>query len=299
MSTAGYELMGVSINGSEITGIRRQNVSTGLAALLQGGGGSVDRTFGGIMDFAPVLSFTTCDLATALGVAGIAGAALTSTGAVFGFQAGSSSGGRASTYMALSAALGLIVPVRLTASQGREAELELAVYAIGDASNAPLASSAEALTRTQGATAKWTLGPLSIGAGAYPISDITIDFGINVRQVADSGMPWPTQAYIQTRAPQISATLIDQSLLATLLASGSPGLTFSSLAAKFRKIPQGGAARTAAATEEHISVTATKGVATLDTTSGDHGSGVTSTITCSPVHDGTNPVLAIDTTAAL
>ena len=99
------------------------------------------------------------------------------------------------------------------------------------------------------------------------------------------------------RQPSITIRTAEALALNTFgLAGTAQGVTDSVV--YFRKKDEGGTV-VANATEEHISFTVDEGIITVDDVTGPHGDILGSQVVITPTYDGTNAIMAIDTTAAI
>ncbi|GMW02649.1 MAG: hypothetical protein AMXMBFR84_37850 [Candidatus Hydrogenedentota bacterium] len=292
-----YVLGGIKTNVGEIGGITDVTFDNGIQAVLNGSGGAVDNTYAAMLYAEPLLRFTSTDIFACLGQAGISGTSLSSW--IAAFQLATNKGTRTGTWRQLTGASALLVPVSIQAAQGREATIEMAVYPIGDATNAPVGINTSDPSVTQVSAKKYTLGPLELNTAAIEIQSIRIDMNYQIERRSHSGLPWPTHVNLNMRAPKITFTSIDAEKLAAVFGTNEVAETITALEVWLYKMAEGGAARVALATEEHIKFTGTEGIAYMTSMGGSRGGDAVSEYQCDLVYDGSNAVLAFDTTAAI
>lgn len=297
MANETHSLMGLKHATTEIGGLTTINAQHNIEDVIRGGSGSVYPTFGGIMSQKPGVSFTTLHVAAALALAGISGSA--PNAAEFVFQRNTLFGTRAANYVKLTPYKTLWIPRRLSAQHNQPATIEYYVHCFGDASNKPVGYSTNSGTYSQVVSEMFTLGPQSIEDVDFEATSLDIDFGIEVEMDGHSGIDYPIWGYIKSVAPTVTIKTHNLDKLATLVPANAAGLAVTSWVGFLRKIAEGGDARVADATAEHIQIEATEGVAYFTQAGGDHGSTQSMDITLKPTYDGTNAIFQIDTTAAI
>ncbi len=292
-----YRLTGAYVNSSVIGGITNQQLSPGVQTLIQGGSGSVEPTWGGVMKIMPVLSFTTVHIAQALSAIPLmTGRSGTNGQCKLAFE-----NVETGAYLTLTPYKWLAVIRSIDASQDQEASCNVSIMAIGDTSNAPLAISTTASPMTKVVSEKFTIGPVVVnGSISYETQSISIDPSIEESMLSDSGALWPTSGYIRSnREPKISVATRDLSKSLALMATTNAGLTLTGIVAYFRKKVEGGAGNAANNAGSHIAISGTKGVAYISDLSGAHGSESTLQVDASLVNDGINSALLVSTAASI
>jgi hypothetical protein len=273
-------------------------VTSGIQAIVQGGSGSVDPTFAGIMFADPRIEFDTPHVAAGLAAIGIAGDIPTTL--LASFEQNTLGGLRSGTHRTVIPTAALIVPRTLSVVQNSEAMISYEVFMYGNTTTAPFTVDTGAQTVAQTVSEKFTLGECSLGGTDFEAQSLTIDFGIEVAVHSSSGLPWPLHVAIRNRRPSISITTLDLTKLATVFpGSGALGLTVTSGIMYLQKIAAGGGTRVAAITAEHIKFTVTEAVAHFTTTGGGHNEESMMNITIEPAYDGTNAIIQIDTASAI
>lgn len=297
MANNTFSLYGVKLDSNVIGGITDMQPSRSAQALIQGGSGAVYPSYGGIMKSDDRVQFTTLQLAQMLALCGIVGYAPTT--ADFAFQLNTEMGARAATYRKLASYKTLIVPRRLSLAQNREATLSVEALACGDASNAPFSLGTGSLSFTQAITEKFTLGPMQINGTDVQLQSLDHDFGLDVKPIENNGSPWCLGYWIGEAKPVTEIVTNDLTLLSLFVSGTALGLAVTSAVFFAQKIAEGGDARVAAATEEHIKFTIEEAVAHMTSAGGGHGSEAPLSARIEHVYDGTNAITQIDTTAAI
>ena len=283
-----------------------QNIGLGISRFLEGSDGEVDNRYVSINEQKPMIGFTTTAIATALGLAGISGVGidvdvpLTLGSLEAFFQLLVEGGTRAATATKLTINEGILIPRSLSASQGAVAKLSMEAHATYDGTNNPivLLASQTIPTITPGVAELFTLGPVQInGVAVNGVTDLSVEFGIELIVEGSDGEPWPRFVAIMRRSPSISFTTPDAGLLTTLGISGkAQGATDSVV--YFRKIAEGGT-RKLDATAEHIKISIDEGIINVEDASASHGSTYGLRCTITPTFDGTAAVLVIDAASAI
>lgn len=293
-----YSLLGIKNDSAVIGGIRNQMVTSGIQTVVQGGSGSIDPSFTGVMFADPRIEFETVEIAEALTACGIAGDLPTTL--LCAFEANTLGGVRSGTHRTVTPFGALIVPRTLSVSQNSEATISYEIFCYGDATNAPFSVSTSAQTIGQVVSEKFTLGKCTLGGTDFEAQSLNINFGIEVAVHSNSGVPWPLHVSIRNRRPVITITTLDVTKLATVWpGSGAMGLGVSSGIFYLQKIAEGGGTRVAAATAEHIKFTVTEALATVSTIGGSHNAEVAMGITIEPAYDGTNAIIQVNTASAI
>ena len=282
-----------------LAGLRQRSVNPNIEQFILTSDGNVDPTYVAINSAKPGITFDLSDLKAFLDSCGIAGCQLVDADTYF--QQVNPYGTRktGANHLKLSIADGMMVPRTLTASQGQLAQLAAELWAISSDGSAPLEMTAsQALPGGAGTSVAWTLGPVSInGAAVEGIEQVTVDFGIQVDVIASDGAVYPSYVYIASRQPKITLRSMDSLLFDTIgLEGAAQGVTDSVV--WFRKCVRGGA-RVADETEEHVSFTVDDGMITCGAVGVSQGQRIGTEIVITPIYDGQNAVVVVDTTAAI
>lgn len=245
----------------------------GATPIIERAGGNIDPALIGISVFEPVTSLTTTDLLTALGISGFLASGyycddvsilpLNSRehGAVFS---------AAASHVAISGALGLLIPMSLEApanngSATLQAEMHW-VSADGFAA-CPVASTGNALT-TGTFVGSFCCGKAFInGTKVETLQSFTINTGITVEIQRDSGSPYPFKIFITKREPTIDLVFENEAqalpfLNAAAVLSGSGG------AGMYLRKRADASTFVADATTAHIKVGFLSGLSRLESFSG-------------------------------
>ena len=294
-----HELYAVTVNAVFMDQVSDYMCSLAVQEAIANGDGLVDPTFVATGSQAPRLSWTSSKVATILGSCGISGLALSSTLTAF-FQQITKGGTRAgaSSHIRLTVNEGLVLPRTLNADQA-SASLSLECIATYDGTNNPIVIAAgQSLTGTPSVTEQFVAGPVSInGTTLNAVQSITIDFGIAETVAAGDGQVWPTFVAIGERRPRITIQSLDVGFLNTTGISGVAQSASDSVIF-LRKVAKG-ATRVADDTAKHISFTIDDGMIITRSVGGSHGSPQMAEIEIIPTYDGSNAIMAIDTTAAI
>lgn len=295
-----YDIAGISIGGVYLGGITSQSFTPGVSELRQGTSGTIWPSWVNMMSGAPMFSFTTVDIGTALGITGFACTAFSATPVEVIYRAKTIGGvwTSGSTHMKVSISAGLIAPRTLSASHGGEATMSFDVYSYSSTDTSPITISSVANPHSPELTTprKFTLGKFKFGTNIVPVTSVSISPGADVEVLSHSGRVYPSYIGVREYRPIISITSTDPSPITTIGNSGAvctPGVT-----AYFQKMAQCGA-RVAAATAEHVKVTTTTGLMILRSTSGSHrGTGLFN-YEYVPTWDGTNDMMQLSTASAI
>lgn len=207
-----YKFVGVQLNSTWIPAIDG-SVDPAINAFLNGAGTSLYPTFGGLNTSKPVATFTTEACATALGVCGIDGLAITTAVMHFAKQAtlGFSSG---TDHVTITINDGLACIESIGASGQEPAKIAYRLYAIHDGTNAPLIYSGGASAPSPDALAeKFFLGPVK-GSALFEVQSWQYNTNFSIKHETHTGLMYPTFAGIQGGDPQVDIVTLDSGLLA-------------------------------------------------------------------------------------
>ncbi len=206
-----YKLYSVNVNGANtITGIQSQNIDPSITELIKGSDGEVYVRFSGIQQATPAVDFSTCHITSVLDLTGITGL-LCSSSSVFSFQKVLCGGTRdTGNGIKLTAATGFLYPKTISAATNSEATIScgyIGSNSTGLTNPFIIGSGCPAATQT-GITSLYTVGPIVIGSTTVTqVSNINIDFGIQVQPHHGDGLPYPDCIYIEQIVPRFTATL--------------------------------------------------------------------------------------------
>jgi hypothetical protein len=286
--------------------IQNFSIRTGIATALLSGDGAVDPTFVATSTQNPGITFDSTALATILAACGIDGAVIDADGAEPGlecwFQAMADGGLRASgsSHLKFTAKKGILIPQAIQASHGGIASMGLVAVLVWDGANDPIViADNQALSGSPAVGEAFTVGPVTInGTTLEGIQQTTIDPGIKVTSKGGGGEVWPTFVGISSRTPGIVVRTTDVSVLATLGLLGTAQGATDSVVYLRKKAPDG-AGNVADGTGEHISVTMDAGkISVSEASVNQDGEGIAEVV-FTPACDGSNPIIAISTSAAI
>jgi len=299
--TTVHTLYGVKVESTYIDQITNFTVSPNVNEWILAADGQVDPTFVAVGEARPVIGFTTTACKTALGTAGIAGKSfvIANGGLLAYFQKVAEGSTRSapgsSNHIKLTADDGILLPRRMSATQGQVAEIEYEAVISSSDDNTPIATAASqaldpAVAPTVGEA--YTVGAVSLnGNTVNGVQSITVDFGLTEYVLAGDGSAWPTFVAINERRPSITVTTHDLDLITTGLATGLDGVaqetTDSTIA--FAEVTEGSAVRGGAS----IIFTIDEGRIRYSAIGGRHGEPQVGTLTITPTFDGTAAIMAI------
>ena len=295
-----HTLYAVDINTTLVDQVTDQSIDVNTAHFLQGGDGSVYKTFAAVNTITPTIGFTTTAIKTLLDKITVGGLKVTSGAVLTAFLQQVDEGATrkgASAHTKIIVNEGLVYPVTVSASQGAPAQASAMVACTYDGSNLPLAiTEGQSLTGTPTVDNMWTLGPATVfGNAVTGVQSVSIDFGITLFLQAGDGQIYNTFVAVNEQTPTISIETTDVGLLADLTLVGDAS---STAVCYLTHVTQGGT-RVINATETHISFTVNEGRAFAEAITGSDGSILGTRIGIIPTHDGTNAPIVVDTTAAI
>lgn len=289
-----YTIAGITIEGTTYRQFRSITVDPGIEKMVNTGG-QVDAVFSAIQRMRPLARFTSNNLALFLALAGAAPTAI--SGTIVLYFAKLTHGGTRSYTACVSVTIndGMLVLRRASAGHQEEGEAEYEIYATYDGTNVPIILATGATCPAESAAvAKFTAGPFKIGTTTIETQRVELDTGFDIGQYGHSGEIYDRAVCVLTRKPTLSIDTFDLGAISTLTALG----TGDDVTMYFRKKSnQGG--NVADATEEHIGLTATVAHITPGEIGGSEGQPTSGRIHCQLIFDLTNPIYAIDTTAAV
>lgn len=289
-----FVIAGIEINGTAYRQLNTISVDPAIEKMINSGG-ELDTVFAAMLRSKPLCRFSSRNLAMFLDVCGPGGLAIDTTFNVY-FAAYQHGGTR--SYTACFKCTfndGLIMLSSLRASHQQEAEAQYEVYATYDGTNNPLTFATGATCPADsGTVAKFTLGPLKLGSTVIETQDLEFNLGAETGLYGNNGESFDRMACIKNRKPMISGTTLNLNHANTVTPTGLS----SAVTAYFRKKSNKGNS-VADATAEHISLYATGAYVTMGTIEGSEGKEASAKIEAQLVWDGTNDIVAVDTTAAI
>lgn len=216
--------------------------------------GSPDPGFAGVVMSDSRVRIATYDVKNGLTYAGFAGYDLTGAGLKAFARPVANSGIRTNSgsYL-ITMATGLVLPRRLSASQGANAVLEMEAIGYNTSGTVPItiASSSTALSSPTQDVA-FTLGPAVLnGSAVVDLTSMSIDFGIQELMNYADGLIYPKSVGIVGRAPVIRLGLRDAALAAAIVAGG---YAVTQLDLYLRRLTLGGGGTTSGASSVHVKV---------------------------------------------
>lgn len=296
-----WKLSAVVTPGGTIGQIVDQDYAPNLQEIVEGGAGTINPEFTGVMEGKPMLSFTTTALHAALAIVGFNCYAIASA-TDFYFQS-IAQGGLVDianpTHIKVTTSLGMIIPKTLEASQGKTARLTYDMYALSaDGLAAPMTiTTGQALPTATQVSELFTLGPVKINAGALGAAQsVKWDFANKEEILGSDGEPYPTFAGISNRyGIRCAVNGFDVSALSTF---GMAGVALTSFVTYFRKLASGGT-RVANATAQHVKLSGTKGMLYPRGAKGTNDKPMEGEWNIVPAFDGTNDPVQVATASAI
>jgi hypothetical protein len=155
-----------------------------------------------------VQSYAVATLLDALGVAGLCVTSATNPGAVIYLQKFDANGCpvSGSNHRSYTIKGGLIVPRTLSVSNRQDAQITCSTYVIKSGSNDPIVlADTAALPSLVVASARWTLGPITVGGVALAdYTELEIDFGNEVQTDGVESNVYDDHVAQRTHAPTIT-----------------------------------------------------------------------------------------------
>ncbi len=294
---------GVELESTLIGAISQYELGPGSNVANDVTSGSVYPEFLSLTAQQPVASFSTLQIARALGVAGLTGLAITGTGLKFYLRkhAEGSTRAGASSHRKFTINEGIIVPRSLTCDHQGDAELSYDVIITYDGSNDPVVI-ADSFSLPAGLVddQRFSLGSTTIGGIALAqIRQFQIDFGVNaVSEGADSDI-WDRYVSIRNITPSLTLRGVDPEWFSAAKIPLVGKVAVHANTTVYLRKREEGATFLADGTAEHIKFTA-DGLATIETLATVSGEEASETVLMMPLnYDGTNDPLVIDTASAI
>lgn len=239
------------------------------------GGLDVSEYYGGTSD--PRATFSTTDIGGVISaVSAVAGLAVAAGTISIPFQKRSnqSTFAGSTSHEKVTAANGLIIPVRASASQDGEASFDLeTIIRSTDGLNPVTISTGQSLS-SQSFNAHWTLGPVTVnGTTIEEAISATINYGITVEVKRYEGLNFPKKINIVQRRPTIDLTFHD---FAELQGFAAAHTVMTAAVVKFRK--RSGAGFVANGTSGHASFSFGDGLIGLQTVEAANSQDGTATV---------------------
>lgn len=242
----------VSINGNAVGGVAEYNFASVDGEFRPLADGSPDPGFAGILDNDSRAMFSSYDIKSWLTYALFNGLPL-ATGGLVAYARPVTGGAirAAAGSQKFTIATGVMVPRRLSAAQGQNAQIDMEVIGFTSDGTTPIAvaSSSDAfLAPTQNLA--WTLGPAYLnGTLLADLQSIELDYGLTVDVVKADGLIFAKDAGITSRLPVINVQTLSPAIASTILAGGLPATQFDFY---LRKVTLGGGGTVAGASTVHI-----------------------------------------------
>lgn len=261
--------------------------------------GQQDPRFLAFIGGEPRMTFKTVDLTSALAAAGLAGVSIASlTGGVKLYDArmaGVARGG-SGTHTRAVATAGLVLPRTITMMEKALATIDYEAIPISsDGTTNPVTITTNANLPTAPTLARgFVLAKVVLnGSELGGIKGATLTPQI-AEEVFTGGGVYPTTADARSKMPTLRLDTVDSSLL---LAYQTP-TEVTSLVIYLRKRGANGSL-VADGTAEHIKFTIESGAIKAEAKSSGGGRASTMGLTVEPTHDGTNPIVSVDTASAI
>lgn len=305
--TKAYALSVVTLDAAVFNGITAGNIPTGTEVRGQPTSGEALARFASIVAQAPKLLFSTLNIAAALDIVGVMGHIVGAVdqvpnllSAYYQQFAPGASRMATSVNQRCDITAGIIVPRTLSVSGNGDATLSYEAFAIFDGTNIPLIVTPDVALPAVADAERFAIGPVTLESIPIPqVTGIDIDFGLSVIALTDGGEIYPTMACIQTVAPKITIKGIDPDWLADAVIPllGLP-ITQANTTIFLRK-RLFGQTFVLDETAEHVSFTA-GGIAHIEEAVGGSGQDpATCSLVVTPIWDGTNDVIVVDTSVAI
>lgn len=222
-----YVLNALAAGASTLGGLTSQSYAFNGSVLRPVTDGGADAGFSALSGAAPVMEFTTHDVAAAITALGLLGSDLDdlSGGLKMQFRQQGPVGAESGTvHHTITAAAGVAYPTTLTVAQGQLAAISYRIVPVSsDGSTLPVTRTAATLTALSALfSAGYTIGAVKLGgtAIASPVS-ATLDFGISHVADVDSGLPYPQFVALESRTPTLTVEHRDAAISLPASLSGN------------------------------------------------------------------------------
>lgn len=296
-TTPAFTLYAAQLGSTFLDQIERQSYSAGIEEMIIRANGAVSPQFAAIAHQSPKIDLTTTNLVAGLSAGTGGWTASGSNPASFYWRQyvnlGTLSTGATATKLSMTQ--GLIVPTRLSADQ-KGAKLDISAIPVWDGTNLPFTATAN---QTPSGTAQvnnvFVAGPIALaGTELNGIQSIDIDFGNKPLLLGSNGIAFDNFGAIQIRQPSVTVKTTDLSALASI-GTTAEGAAFSLY---FVAVSAYGT-RIAAATASHVKLTGTAAMIQIDSAEGGMDGAAMATIKITPIWDGTNDILAVNTASVI
>lgn len=300
-----HGLYAVGFGNDILTGITRQNITTGSEVRGEQSSGDIHRHFLGLYAQRIAPGFTTRAIASALDLCGVLGTDIADLTGGFSLYAQKHADGSTRTsgnaHRKYNFVRGIVVPRRLSVEHRGDATLTYETIVTWDGNNDPLLFTDDVPLPSAGDDIeRFTLGSWQIGGVALTgIRSLEIDFGIDaVSEGADSDI-WDTLCSIRAVNSSLTLRGIDiEWLKAANIPLIGKAATHANTAGYLRKRAQG-STFVANGTAQHIKFTAC-GLAYIDSPiDASENDGAQTTLMMPLRYDGTNDPLTINTASAI
>jgi len=291
--------------GFNLDGVETVSPAPTLTEVMLEPAGLPDMAFIAMLASNPVVNARVNDIKTALSSIAMDGLKFPQTTVIttvtFYFTKVDERGTRATGANHFSVALneGLITPNEITAAHGAHATMSITAHPTYDGTNAPFVySNTASIPHTPILDELFKLGPIKInGTTLDGVTNLSLDFGIELIKESSGGEPYPTFVAIQRRRPRFTITTRQLPSLNTFGLTGTAQTATDSVI-YLRKITENGVEE-ADASAVHISFTIDDGMIWTSEGSADNNDPGSATVILQPSYDGTNPIIAISTATAI
>lgn len=301
-----YGAFEVEFHATRLGGISAYSLGSGSQVMNESSSGFYHPEHPSLTGQLPVGSFTTLQIARALGLCGLTGTSIDglASGLKYYLRKHEEGSTRAagSSHHKYTMRGGLVYPTTLTCDHQGNATLTYSVIVTYDGSNVPIVlATGQALPAVQSDDEQFTLGTFKIGNVDFTaIKSMSLDFGINAVSEGGDSEIWDRYVSIVDIKPSLTLTGIDPDWFADaaiplLGLKGTKAQTIFYL----RKRAIGGTSWVADGTSEHIKFEGANlaTVADMIQVTGQDASGIT--INVPFYYDGSNAPLVIDTTSTI
>jgi hypothetical protein len=302
--TRKYGAYAVSLGGTLLGGITRQNLVTGTQIRQDATSGEIYARFQALYSQRLAPGFSTKNVAAALTATGIIGGSISGMtgGMLLYLQPHVLGGTRGTTGRSFAFSNGILVPKQLTVSHRDDAVLTYdAVILSTDGQTVPVViTDAVALPAITSDAQRFTLGPVTINNTATTeVRSFTIDFGVDVMPESSDADIYDTFCSIRGQQTTLTLRGIDPWWLANTTGSAEGNLPVQGAASSqtttkiYLTARAAGGTLVAGGTASHIMMTAA-GLAHIDTAfdaSGQEAAELNMSIPL--IYDGTNAPLII------
>lgn len=275
-----YPSQFVGASTLDLTQLHNVNIVNGVNKDVIVPAGSIDPAAIPMMFAAPIVTFSSRDIAGVLAIVSVTAGLYCSSGAIIQFQRRTNGGTFAGSgsHVKLTSTLGWLGITGFSSAQDGSAEVQLAYYPLYDGTNEPLtATGSVSLSLSPAFNSQFSLGPVyANGVEFVGIQNISVDPGINFQTNRESGDVFAKRGAIYGRMPTFSFTTFSAAIAAQtniLFNAALPG----TLAFYLWKL-QSGRARIDVATTENVKLSAATGVWGITGQNGSENGDVMTTV---------------------